>query len=43
MQGPDIGKSLALVECESDDLVEGGQIVKLESRISYIREWVSQP
>lgn len=38
MQGPDIGKSLALLECASD-VGPDVKIVKLDARIEAIRNW----
>lgn len=41
MQGPDIGKVLALVESESGELAEGVTIVKLDARIQAVRDWLA--
>lgn len=41
MQGPDIGKSLTLLECDSD-LGSEVNIVKLDARIEAIRNWIAK-
>lgn len=41
MQGPDIGKVLALLESESGELGNGVMMVKLEDRIQAAKDWIA--